>query len=355
MARTSYETSTTLSTGLATAVDEERWSAFVATRPDASCSHLFGWHAVIRRAYRKTCYYLYVTDARQWLGVLPLVHLNGPLAGNRLVSLPYLDQGGILASSAEAAAALRGEAFRLTRQIGATGVDFRGHSGESSPTSRETRRFRFLLPLEDSEEHLWGAIGPKVRNQIRKSEGSGLVTRRVENDRLGDFYSVFARNMRDLGSPVHSRRFFAGIFSALGSAAALYLTFGDNDLPVGGGVALTFGNTVTVPWASSLRAARPACPNHSLYWKILRDAQRAGAEVFDFGRSSVGTGTFHFKKQWRAKPVPLIWEFYDGYGHREADRLLDPRKHIRLSNVWKRLPVSIATRLGPIVRRQLAN
>jgi FemAB-related protein (PEP-CTERM system-associated) len=345
----------TVKTGHTGPGDKESWEAFVTSHPAASYCHAFDWSTVVQRSYRKDFHFLYATDDRGWVGVLPLVHLRGPLAGNRLVSLPYLDQGGILALTDEATTALEQAAFRLARETGAAGLDFRGPSRAVSQAPEEGKRFRFLLDLEDSEEELWQAIGPKVRNQIRKSESSGLISHKVESDRLDDFYSIFARNMRDLGSPTHSRRFFAEIFSALDAAADLYLTLDAKELPVAGGVSITFGDTVAVPWASSLRSARPACPNHSLYWRILRDARLRGAARFDFGRSSVGTGTFHFKKQWRARPEPLEWEFYATDGSAESEPYLDPRKHSHLAAAWRRLPLSLANRLGPLVRRQLAN
>jgi FemAB-related protein (PEP-CTERM system-associated) len=339
----------------ATPSDEARWDSFVAGQPAASYCHAFGWSNVVQRAYHKDVFFLHATAGQDWFGVLPLVHLKGPLAGNRLVSLPYLDQGGVLTSSGEAATALEQAAFDLAREIGATGLDFRGPSRATPLAPEESRRFRFLLELEDSEEELWQAIGPKVRNQIRKSESSGLVSQKVASDRLDDFYSIFARNMRDLGSPTHSRRFFSEILFEFESAANLYLTLDARESPVAGGVSIAFGDTVTVPWASSLRSARPACPNHSLYWRILRDARQNGAARFDFGRSSVGTGTFHFKKQWRARPEPLRWEFYAADGSEETETYLDPRKHTHLATAWRRLPLSLANLIGPLVRRQLAN
>lgn len=344
-----------LKVGHAGPSDEETWDGFVASQTAGSYCHAFGWSTIVHRAYRKDIYFLCALEEQDWVGVLPLVHLKGPLAGNRLVSLPYLDQGGILTSSDETFAALEQAAFRLARETGAVGLDFRGPSRVASPAPEESRRFRFLLDLEDSEEKMWQAIGPKVRNQIRKSESSGLASSRVGSERLDDFYAIFSRNMRDLGSPVHSRKFFSEIFSAFGSAAGLYLTMDAQESPVAGGVSIAFGDTVTVPWASSLRSARPACPNHSLYWRILRDARREGAARFDFGRSSVGTGTFHFKKQWRARAEPLQWEFYATDGSAQSEPYLDPRRHSHLAGAWRCLPVSLANLLGPLVRRQLAN
>ncbi len=275
--------------------------------------------------------------------------MPGPLAHNRLVSLPYLDLGGELASDPEAAAALRAATLELARRTAVSGVELRGGAEHGAAT----RRHRFLLPLPPNREELSRAVGPKVRNQIRKAERSGLDTRAAESAELPFFYRVFARNMRDLGSPVHSIRFFFEILDRFAERACLYLTLDANRRPVAGALALRWEGTLTVPWASSLRSARPSCPNHSLYWRILRDAQEAGLERFDFGRSSLGSGTYHFKKQWGGEIVPLVWTVLDRRGEPCPEDHLSPDRHRLLAALWRRLPLAVANRLGPPIRGRL--
>lgn len=346
--------------------EEGRWEAFVQARPQATLSHRSGWKAVVESAYGKRCFCLVAHRDDVWKGLLPLVHMRGRLAGNRLVSMPFLDQGGILSESAEVAAALRRAACGLAARLGATGLDLRGSVPAEPPEPAAadglsasgdpavaSERFRLVLPLGSSRDDLWQAIGGKVRNQVRKSEKEDLVTRRADRGALGRFYQVFAANMRDLGSPVHSRRFFAAIFDTFGEGARLYLTVDGRGCPVAGGVALRFADTVVVPWASALRSARSACPNHSLYWRILCDALEEGARFFDFGRSSEGSGTFHFKRQWGAEPLPLEWSFYDLDGRRCEEGYLSARGNPHLVELWRRLPLGVANRLGPVLRGRL--
>lgn len=339
----------------ATPQDRRVWNDFVSHLPAASYCHLFDWFTILSRAYGKTCYYLYSSQGESWTGVLPVVHMKGPLSGNRLVSLPFLDQGGILAACDGAAVALRDAAFGLANEVGAAGLDLRGSEGLDGRDSPETRRYRFLLRFEGSEERLWEGIGPKVRNQIRKSEKSGLVTHKTDAKGLESFYTIFGRNMRDLGSPAHSFRFFREILSSFGAAASVFVVSRGDGQQVAGAISIRFGDTVSVPWASSLRSARPDCPNHALYWGILRDALEAGVAEFDFGRSSVGTGTFHFKKQWRARAEPLIWRSYDGRKKLERETAWNPDRHAFLVNLWRRIPVPLANRVGPWLRRQIPN
>jgi FemAB-related protein (PEP-CTERM system-associated) len=212
-----------------------------------------------------------------------------------------------------------------------------------------------VLDLPPVGEDLWRSFTPKVRNQIRKAEKEGLRTAALGGERWNEFYGVFARNMRDLGSPVHSRRLFQALFAAFGADASLYLTNDREGRVVAGAVALSSGGVVTVPWASALRERLPSCPNHSLYWKILADAVEAGARAFDFGRSHEDSGTFHFKRQWGAEPRPLLWRSFDARGAPAADAVLKPSEHTILTGFWRCLPVAVANQVGPFLRGRLSN
>ena len=62
------------------------------------------------------------------------------------------------------------------------------------------------LALPSASDRLWTDFDPKVRNQIRKGEKAGLAVHWGSRELLDEFYAVFARNMRDLGTPVFGRR-----------------------------------------------------------------------------------------------------------------------------------------------------
>jgi len=278
--------------------------------------------------------------------------MTGLLGGNRLVSLPFLDQAGILATSSSAADALWTAALGKAREMRVKSLDIRSPAGEGSAGSG---RAALVLQLPPSPDELWRSFSTKVRNQIRKSEKEGLRTDVAGLDRLGEFYRVFSRSMRDLGSPVHSRGFLEAVLFAFGTRASLYLTADGSGRVIGGAIALRAGSLVTVPWASSLRESFASCPNHSLYWKILCDSVASGADAFDFGRSHEGSGTFHFKVQWGAEPRPLLWASFDREGRPVPDRVLKPSEHETLTRFWRVLPVTLATFVGPLIRRQLSN
>ncbi len=338
-------------------VHRAAWNDFVEScdspesRSRANLGHRFEWGTVFRAAYGCRVHRLAALRNDALVGVLPLVHMSR-LGGNRLVSLPFLDRAGILADSKEVASALQQAALRLARRVGASGLELRSTAPrEAAPGERAL----LVLELPDRIESLWRALPAKVRNQIRKAEKSGLRTTTGGAGQLHEFREVFARNMRDLGSPVHSARFFREILDAFGEKARLYLTRDGSGATVAVALALHGGGTITVPWASSLRQARPMCPNHALYWKILEDGVASGASRLDFGRSWRDSGTWRFKAQWGADPRGLEWMAYDDGGERISPRSLRPSEHSVATRVWARLPLGLVNRLGPMLRRHLAN
>src|SRR4029453_15754768 len=162
---------------------------------------------------------------------------------------------------------------------------------------------------------IWDRLDRKVRNQIRKAEKSGLTVTRGGAELLPEFYAVFARNMRDLGTPVYAQRFFQEVVAAFPERARIIVVrLGPQ--PIAAGLTYRTRNGIEVPWASSIREHNALCPNHLLYWHAIDTAVNEGCITFDFGRSTPHEGTYKFKEQWGATPVPLHWE----YVLREGDR-----------------------------------
>jgi FemAB-related protein (PEP-CTERM system-associated) len=207
-----------------------------------------------------------------------------------------------------------------------------------------------MLRLAADPDAMWKRLDAKVRNQVRKAMHSGLAPSWCGIEALDDFYEVFAHNMRDLGSPVHSRRFFAAMLEEFAGAARL-LIIREGPRAVAAGVCIAFRDTVLVPWASSLRHWRSRCPSNLLYWEVIRSACEKGLRWLDFGRSSPGSGTHRFKVQWGGSELPLHWETSARPSLIETD---DPRYRV-LIQAWQRLPVPMTRVIGPMLRRRISN
>ena len=328
------------------------WNGFVTSRTDASGYHLWGWREVFERALGHRCHYLVAREHGVITGVLPLAEVRSWLFGNALSSLPYVNYGGVLAATDAARAALLTEATRLAESRGLSYVVLRHRRQVYPQLPMRNHKVTMLLPLQRSKDAMWSALDGKVRNQIRKAEKSGVTAIAGGAELLDEFYAVFARNMRDLGTPVYSRALFEAILEQFPDDAAIHLARLDGQT-IAGALSYGFADTIEVPSASSLREHRPLCPNHALYWSIIVEAIARGRRVFDFGRSSPNDGTYNFKEQWGAQPEQLWWEYQLMPGARLPTDDRQSAKFQKTIEAWKRLPLTLATSLGPHIARSV--
>lgn len=324
------------------------WDAYVAAHPAATVYHEWNWRDVFGPVFGHEPIYLAARDGVCVTGVLPLVAFRSRLFGHFCCSLPFVNYGGVLADGPEVAPALMAEAARLARARGASHVELRHVARQLPDAPVRQHKVTMLLALSESVDAQWTALDNKVRNQIRKAEKSGLTAQSGGVELLDAFYKVFSVNMRDLGTPVYPPRFFAAVLRACGSRAALHVVNHEGQ-PVAASLTVEHRDRVEVPWASALREARQLNPNMLLYWHMLKEVIGRDGRVFDFGRSTPGEGTFHFKKQWKAEPVPLHWEY--ALITREAlpDQSPGSGKFGMAIELWKKLPVAVANRIGPLV------
>lgn len=314
--------------------------------------HLWGWREVIRQALGHDAVYLAARRDGRLVGVLPLVLVRSRLFGRAATSLPFLNYGGILADDQSATAALVQAARGVAADFRASHVELR-HSMRICPDlpCRE-HKVAMTMPLPGSPEDFWRATDRKVRNQVRKAQGAGLQTANGGLELVDEFYEVFARNMRDLGTPVYSRALFAMTLRVFPDRVRVFLVR-RGSTPVAGGILVGFRGRVMNPWASSAREFRHLSPNMLLYWTMIEHAIASGAVAFDFGRSSKSGGTYHFKRQWGATESPLFWEYILLGTNRLPDQGPDNPKFGLLIDLWRRLPLRVANVLGPTIARGL--
>jgi serine/alanine adding enzyme len=333
--------------------DQSEWDHFVASAPAATAYHQFRWKEVISRSFGHASHYLAaVDDQGRWQGILPLVFLHSKLFGKSLVSLPFLNYGGILANNEIAADLLIEHAGRLRKSLGASHVELRhvAQSVDHLPTKQH--KVTMVVELASDVGKQWRAFNGKLRNQIRKAEKSRLTSVVGHLELLDGFYGVFARKMRDLGTPVYSKNFFREILQGFPDTTRIFSIYHKEKL-IASGLALWFRETLEVPWASSISDYKVLCPNNLLYWDVIRFAINSGFSRMDFGRSTPNEGTYQFKKQWGAVPVRLHWQYLiDG---NKALPNLSPTnpKYQAAIRVWQRLPVPITKILGPLIVRNI--
>ncbi len=365
--------------------DIKAWDDYVFTHPCANIYHLAGWKSVIERTYGHPTYYLLATGKAKEscsapnftspeppgpcssvVGILPLVHINHWLFGNNITSIPYFDIGGILADGQAAEHALFAEAIKIRQNVKADTLEIRQTQPLTCFNSRDniscpdnlsyqtsTHKQRMVLSIPDSSELLMHSFKSKLRSQINKSMREGMQHRWGGLELLEHFYNVFLVNMRDLGSPVHSKKMIMHVLERFPHDARILIVYLRNT-PVAGAVVVGFKGVLYNPWASSLRSYSRLSPNMLLYWRMLEFACDHGFSCFDFGRSSPEEGTYKFKAQWGARPAPLYWHYLMTQKlAKEGATGTNKAKFQKIMSCWKKLPVTLTKLIGPPVRKNI--
>lgn len=334
-------------------LDSKRWDAFVDAAPDATLYHRWSWKGVIEESFGHRGHYLAALDGGgKVAGVLPLVHMKSALFGNFLVSVPFVNYGGVLCQDEEAKRVLLAGAENLRISCRAEHVELRHLDFMIDGIPARQHKVTMVLGLAGDTEAQWAGFNAKLRNQIRKAEKNALNCRTGHLELLDDFYRVFARNMRDLGTPVYGREFFRQVLAAHPDTARIIAVMHQGKT-IAAGIVIWYRQTMEMPWASSIAGSKPLCPNNLLYWEAIRQAIAKGCSNFDFGRSTPNEGTFNFKKQWGAEPVQLYWQYLLEEGKPLPELSNRNPKYEMAIRTWRKLPVALTRLLGPRIVRSI--
>ena len=326
----------------------EAWDAFVEQQPAATPFQLAGWLAVLREAFRVEPIYRVLIDAGDRIdGVAPMYYSSSLIAGKHIATL----DGGILARTPEAGQILLHDATEQARQRGARYLLMRGGVAPTNDVVTTTRVYP-CLPLTAGIDAIRGSLGKKMRNQIRRVEKLALT---VAHQRSipHEFYHVFARTQKSLGTPVPPRQLFTALNINL-SERVHFFGLADREKLVAGMVCLTFNDQLHSMYAATEHSYQREYANYLLYLRVIEWALDEHIALFNMGRSKPGTGPHAFKLKWRSVDravdychVPLVKQ--------DSVKGIFGTSHERsaLATHWRRLPSWAANWLGPILRRRL--
>jgi serine/alanine adding enzyme len=325
------------------------WDAFAAEQPGYTHFHRFGWRDVVQNVFGHECIYLAAHRATVLEGILPLVRVRSRLFGHYLVSMPFLNYGGPLGTDA-GVRALTARAVELAEQGGVKLLELRSRRPLPIDLVASHRKITVVLDLAPTADETFKRFDSKLRSQIRRPQREGVEVR-FGTDQVEPFFAVFAQHMRDLGTPTQPRALFQEIARVFPDDA-LFACAWLRGRAVACGAGFRFGREFEMTWASSLRGFNREAPNMLLYWACMERAIQDGAEVFNFGRCTPGSGTHRFKRQWGSRDEQLWW-----YGKSAVPDAATPSPDDGAYSwgprLWRHLPVGVATLLGPRIVRYI--
>ena len=324
------------------------WDGFVRSQSGWTHFHLSGWKHVMESALGHECFYLAARgEGGQLTAVLPLVRVRSLLFGHYIVSMPFFNYGGPLGEPG-AVRQLVDYAVELADGDSAKLLQFRSRYPLELELPVSHRKLTTLLDLGTDPDTLWESFPSKLRTKVRRPEKDGV---RVQfgSAELEPFFRIFSHHMRDLGTPTHSARLFETIGEVFGDDVLVGCAYFDGR-PIACGFGVCWNHEFEMTWSCALREFKTLRANMALYWAFMREAIGRGVRVFNFGRSTPGSGTHQFKLGWGARDEPLHWYYHSRSGLAAAPSP-DDGAYSWGPRLWRKLPTSLATAIGPRIVR----
>lgn len=329
---------------------EARWDAFVAQAPQATFFHRAAWRDVIEHELGHRSHYLYTERDGAITGVLPLAEIRSRLFGHALISTPFCVYGGVVASDPECEACLTQAAAALADELQVDYLEMRNREPGQPGWPVKDLYVNFSREIPPDIAGNLRSIPVKRRNMVRKGIAAGLHAR--HDGEIDEFYRVYAESVRNLGTPVLPRRWYARLQQAFAGDWEITM-ISHQGQPIATAMCFYFRDEVHPYYAGSVRLARDLAANDFMYWTLMQRAAERGARIFDFGRSKQSTGSGHFKKLWgfESKPLPYAYHLVRA---REVPNVSPTNRKYRLFiEGWKRLPLPVSRALGPWLARSL--
>ena len=328
-----------------------RWDEFVFACPEATFFHRAGWKTIMEAAFGHRTHFLFAESNGKIEGVLPLAEVKSWVFGHSLCSLPFCVYGGIAAISDAARIALDQAAQQLAKKLNVDHLEYRSIAATHPSWGHKDLYVTFRKEIGSDHEQNMLAIPRKQRAMVRKgikAELRGEIDKNVDR-----FFALFAENVHRHGTPTHSKRYFQLLTEVFKGDCEVLTVVSSANKPLSTVLTFYFRDEVLPYYAGDDQSARDFAANDFKYWELMRRAVERGCKHFDFGRSKIGTGPYHFKKNWGFEPLPLNYEYQLHRAQQIPDQNpLNPKYRLFIK-AWQAMPLTLANWFGPHIVKYL--
>lgn len=344
------------------------WNDFVNKNKDSRFYHSLKFKETIEETYKncKSEYYLLINNNVK--AIFPFFIIKSKLIGNRLISLPFVDNGGFLGEYKKE------DIKKLIKELKKINdlkyIEIRLNSFMKNfendkkillklGFNEEKSKQQFILTLT-SEGDVWKRFHKHTRNDIRKAQKSGLKLKKLSSGKeLKRFHKLYVKNMKFFGTPQHSYRFFKNFFDIMNENIFGFNCYFKEKI-IGSIIIFYEGKRGYISHNISDVKYREYRPNDILYWELIKWAMKKKIKYIDMGQidkeslDSKAIGLYKFKKKWLGKAYDRNYFYY--YFDKEENVNKKNKKKDKLKKfrvIWKKLPLSIIKIIGPKIASQL--
>lgn len=306
---------------------DQKWLDFISSMPNANIFHHPNWLQVLKEQYNFNVFIISnVDDRKRILAGMPFCELRSISGGRSWSSLPFSDYCNPLYNNPEDIKVIEEFLIENVSSGKIKEVEVRGNLCQSSEFISQSDFFIHKTELNRDIEKLFSSFKKtQIQQPIRKAERNG-VRHLVSNskEQIEEFYSLHLKTRKKLGVPIQPKNFFYKIYYNLikKNLGFVVVTYKD-DKPIGTGLFLGFGNTLTYKFSASDPEQLKLRPNHLMLWTAIQEGIKREYKYFDFGRTEKDNdGLRKFKAGWGSEEKCLTYNFYPSMPQHEYTKAI---------------------------------
>lgn len=292
----------------------ERYEAFLMAHPESLLYQSWRYQSLLLDLLGCRQQSLIVLDSHDnVLAALPLMAMDGSM-GTVLNSLPFYGSNGALIGENQAARAELLVAYRkmvqapgiaaatlIENPLAPGGADGLAHDLTDDRIGQLTP----LPPAADHEATLMRSFHYKTRNMVRKAEKRGVEVV-TDVSALPFLRAVHEENMREIGGPPKSRRFFEALpqYFRPGQDYRLYLALLEGE-PVAAVLVFFYNRTAEYYMPVVRKENRDSQALSAAIFRAMCDAASEGYVWWNWGGTWLSQdGVYRFKSRWGTQDLP---------------------------------------------------
>jgi lipid II:glycine glycyltransferase (peptidoglycan interpeptide bridge formation enzyme) len=178
-----------------------------------------------------------------------------------------------------------------------------------------------LVDLTPSEQDILMSMKPKWRYNVGLAEKRGVKVRRLNDEGLTIFYTLFQETAKRDGLNIPSLEYYKTLFTHCaeypGQEIRLYLAEHQEPgarepEPLGAVIVLFRGREAVYLYGASSNSKRNLMAAYALQWRAMKDAKAAGCTEYDLFGIPPGKDPSH--------PMAGLYQFKTGFGGRIVHR-----------------------------------
>jgi len=325
------------------------WDHYVHEASGVIAWHGYDWCHLLQHHHGAEFYPLAVYDGPRICGILPLYRLR-LFRKDALISVPYFVAGGIAAGDQAVQQALLNKAIEISNQLHIPTITFKQYKLKLEGTLlTDENYYNRELELEPDLDRVWQRITERNRTKIKEAQQYSSEWDYPSSD-VTSFYRLLLHDQHASGVPCVSRKWVEDLYRTGMYEIALLRYKGEL---VAGTMVKKFRDTVSFPFSCLQdHAERTELFAYMLYWKLISVLSQQGIHIMHSGRIPKTDAAFGYRLGWGGTKYNYYYQYHGmGEGSTEFSTKRG-RKRALIESVWKRMPVSVAGALGPVVVKQ---